>query len=284
LISSKPIELTDKTWKDMLCGQWLVEFYAPWCPSCQHFESIWSEFSDAMIAKEIKVASVDINDYPSLSGRFRISVLPTIYYVRDGVFRQFNGERSLNGLKNYIEFQEWQRTEPVSPYFAPDSIPMSIVSGIFDISVLVKDAYTLLQDRYGWPSWLIYIVFTVVIIIIGLILGFGVLLLIDFCIAGSPKTDLSGIPDDSRDVEDLDESDLQRSPNIQKSTKQTNLAPTLIASSTPQRPTTATKNNRSSPVVEIQDEDALLDEVLSAGQDDTDDDDHSIRRRRTNNQ
>lgn len=43
--------------------------------------------------------------------------------VRDGVFRQFNGERSLNGLKNYIEFQEWQRTEPVSPYFAPDSIP-----------------------------------------------------------------------------------------------------------------------------------------------------------------
>lgn len=79
-----------------------------------------------------------------------------------------------------------------------------------------------------------------------------------------------------------DESDLQRSPNIQKSTKQSNLAPTLIASSTPQRPTT--KNNRSSPAVEIQDEDALLDEVLSAGQDDTDDDDHSIRRRRTNNQ
>ena len=45
------------------------------------------------------------------------------FSVRDGVFRQFNGERSLNGLKNYIEFQEWQRTSPVSPYFAPDSIP-----------------------------------------------------------------------------------------------------------------------------------------------------------------
>jgi hypothetical protein len=42
--------------------------------------------------------------------------------VRDGVFRQFNGERSLNGLKKYIEFQEWERTEPISSYFGPNSI------------------------------------------------------------------------------------------------------------------------------------------------------------------
>ena len=25
LISSEPLRLTDKTWKDMLCGQWMVE-------------------------------------------------------------------------------------------------------------------------------------------------------------------------------------------------------------------------------------------------------------------
>ncbi len=53
--------------------------HAPWCPSCQHFEPIWSDFAKAMISKEIKVAAIDINEYPSLSGRFRISVLPTIY-------------------------------------------------------------------------------------------------------------------------------------------------------------------------------------------------------------
>jgi hypothetical protein len=49
-------------------------------------------------------------------------------------------------------------------------------------------------------------------------------------------------------------------------------APILVASSTPQRPTTATKT-RSSPVVEIQDDEALLDEVLAGDQDDDDDDD-----------
>jgi hypothetical protein len=46
--------------------------------------------------------------------------------------------------------------------------------------------------------------------------------------------------------------------------------PTLVASSTPQRPTTATKT-RASPVVEIQDDEALLDEVLAADQDDDND-------------
>lgn len=129
--------------------------------------------------------------------------------VRDGVFRQYNGERSLNGLKNYIEFQEWQRTEPVSSYFAPDSIPyvhaehacrhrflrlffssrMAMISSLFDISVLVRvslvrflrrfppmfslqDAYTVLLEKHGWPAWLIYIVFSVIVIMIGFILGF----------------------------------------------------------------------------------------------------------------
>jgi thiol-disulfide isomerase/thioredoxin len=53
--------------------------YARWCPSCQHFRPIWSDFAKAMVSKEIKVAAIDINDYPSLSGRFRIAVLPTIY-------------------------------------------------------------------------------------------------------------------------------------------------------------------------------------------------------------
>ncbi|CAF1141754.1 unnamed protein product [Adineta steineri] len=267
LILTQPLDLTDKTWKDMLCGQWMVEFYAPWCPSCQHFKHIWSDFAKAMVTKEVKVAAVDINEYPSLSGRFRIAVLPTIYYVRDGVFYQFNGERSLNGLKNYIELHEWQRTEPVSRWFAPDSFPMSMVSSLFDISVLVKDAYTVLLNDYGWPAWLIYIIFALAVILIGFIIGFGFLMIIDYCLTGEPKDDIDNIPDDSRDIEDLDETDTQK---LLIPRKKPN--PTLVASSTPQRTTAVTKT-RASPLVEIQDDEALLDEVLADDQDDDDDDD-----------
>ncbi|CAF3410773.1 unnamed protein product [Rotaria socialis] len=262
-ISSEPISLTDKTWKDMLCGQWMVEFYAPWCPSCQYFTSIWNDFAKEMISKEIKVAAVDINDYPSLSGRFRISVLPTIYYVRDGVFRQFNGERTLSGLKNYIELQEWQRTDPVSSFAAPNSLPMSIISSIFDVSVLVKDAYTILQDTYGWPPWLIYIFFTVVVIFVGLVLGFGVLMIIDYCVTGTVKDDINNLADDAKDVEDLDDNDSQK---ILKPKTAPSSVPKLIASSTPQR---KTKSNISSSATQIQDDEALLDEILGDDNDDS---------------
>jgi len=97
----------------------------------------------------------------------------------------------------------------------------------------------------------------------------GVLLIFDYCISGAPKEDISNIPDDSKDVEDLDESDSQK---LLKPKKTAVSVPTLIASSTPQRKTTTTTitKTRSSPVVEIQDDEALLDEVLAADQDDDD--------------
>jgi hypothetical protein len=76
-----------------------------------------------------------------------------------------------------------------------------------------------------------------------------------------------------------------------KITKTTVSTPTLVASSTPQRTTSITKT-RASPVVELQDDEALLDEVLandSEGSDAapaTDEDeqtkDASLRQRRTN--
>jgi len=35
-------------------------------------------------------------------------------------------------------------------------------------------------------------------------------MIIDYCVAGVPKEDISNIPDDSKDVEDLDDSDTQK--------------------------------------------------------------------------
>lgn len=31
LVKTEPLSLTDKTWKDMLCGQWMVELYGILC-------------------------------------------------------------------------------------------------------------------------------------------------------------------------------------------------------------------------------------------------------------
>ncbi len=53
--------------------------YAPWCPACKQFKPVWDEFSKAMLSKNIKVAAIDVDQHPSLSGRFGISALPTVY-------------------------------------------------------------------------------------------------------------------------------------------------------------------------------------------------------------
>lgn len=249
LILSEPIVLTDKTWREMLCGQWMVEFYAPWCPSCQHFNSIWNEFSKAMIPKEIQVAAIDINQFPSLSGRFGISVLPTIYYVRDGTFRHFQGERSLNGLKNYIELEQWKKTTPVSSYLSPDSVVMSIIGSIFDVSLWVKNAYTILQDQYGWPSWSIFIVLSISVIFVGLIIGFGILMLIDYCLTGFSKDETYYIPDDSRDPDDLEDFEDQKLLKP-KSHKNNIGSRSTITASTPQRGNSRKAKLGESPVEE----------------------------------
>jgi hypothetical protein len=47
--------------------------------------------------------------------------------VHDGVFRQYTGERSLKNLKKYIDHQDWQKAEPLSSYFGPNSIPYVLI-------------------------------------------------------------------------------------------------------------------------------------------------------------
>ncbi|CAF2603852.1 unnamed protein product [Rotaria sp. Silwood2] len=183
VISTQPIELTDKTWKNMVTGEWMVEFYATWCSACQHFKPIWSDFSNAVSSKNVKVAAVDIEQYPSLSGRFHVSSLPTIYYVRDGAFRVYDGERSLNALKNYIAHEDWKKTEPMSPYSAPDSFLMSLNSVAFDLSEILRSAYTLLHEQYGWPTWLIYILLGIAIILVGALIGFVTVVIVDSVMA-----------------------------------------------------------------------------------------------------
>jgi hypothetical protein len=55
-----------------------------------------------------------------------------LFSVHDGVIRQFSGERSLKGLKKYIDNKDWQNTAPVSSYFGPNSILyVNLFSSIF---------------------------------------------------------------------------------------------------------------------------------------------------------
>jgi thioredoxin-like negative regulator of GroEL len=80
LTVAKSIEINEENWETLLSeGEWMVEFFAPWCPACNRFESVWKELSDKSAELNIKVGAADVNANPVLSGLFSVTSLPTIY-------------------------------------------------------------------------------------------------------------------------------------------------------------------------------------------------------------
>lgn len=79
-VNLKPVEVNENNWEDLLAnGEWMVEFFAPWCPACNRFEQTWNQFSLRSSELNIKVGAADVNSNPVLSGLFSVTSLPTIY-------------------------------------------------------------------------------------------------------------------------------------------------------------------------------------------------------------
>uniref|UniRef100_A0ACB8GE81 Thioredoxin- transmembrane protein 4 n=1 Tax=Sphaerodactylus townsendi TaxID=933632 RepID=A0ACB8GE81_9SAUR len=114
--------LSGSNWSLLLQGQWMVEFYAPWCPACQQMESAWEAFARASKDLDISVGKVDVTQEPGVSGRFFVTTLPTIFHAKDGVFRRYRGSRALEDLESYILEKKWEAVEPVAGWKSPSSI------------------------------------------------------------------------------------------------------------------------------------------------------------------
>uniref|UniRef100_A0A1B6CUB4 Thioredoxin domain-containing protein n=1 Tax=Clastoptera arizonana TaxID=38151 RepID=A0A1B6CUB4_9HEMI len=76
---SQLVILNEDNWDSMLTGEWMVEFYAPWCPACKNLQPQWEGFSSWSKDLGISVGQVDVTASPGLSGRFMVTALPTIF-------------------------------------------------------------------------------------------------------------------------------------------------------------------------------------------------------------
>lgn len=171
---------TDSNWTEMLKGEWLVKFYAPWCPACRHLESTWDSLAEWSADRGFRVAKVDVTQESGLSGRFIITSLPTVYHVKNGEFRQYSGSRTFDELQALINDEKWKDIEPISNWKSPSSTMMSCISKLFEVSMQLKDLHTSLTDAYGIPVWASFVIFGVVIIVFGLVLGMGMVFLSDY--------------------------------------------------------------------------------------------------------
>jgi len=171
--------ITEDNWRDLLSGEWMVEFFAPWCPACRGLQPTWEEFGGWSDDLEIGVGQVDVTLSPGLSGRFMVTALPTIFHVKEGVFRQYRGARDKDSLISFVEDKKWEGVEATSGWTEPDSIQMSMVSYFFKLSMVLRNVHTTLTEDYGFPSWVSYVAFAVATILLGGILGLILVCVID---------------------------------------------------------------------------------------------------------
>uniref|UniRef100_A0A3B5B2C8 Thioredoxin-related transmembrane protein 1 n=1 Tax=Stegastes partitus TaxID=144197 RepID=A0A3B5B2C8_9TELE len=175
--SAKPdslTEVTDGNWEDILTGEWMIEFYAPWCPACQQLQPVWKEFADWGEDMGVNIAKVDVTEQPGLSGRFIITSLPTIYHCKDGVFRKYQGARTKNDFLTFVDEQKWKAVEPVSSWFGPSSFFI-----LYQCSVFMR-CHNYMTEQLGIPVWGSYVIFGLATLFSGLALGLLLVFIADF--------------------------------------------------------------------------------------------------------
>ncbi|XP_061553216.1 thioredoxin-related transmembrane protein 1 [Phycodurus eques] len=173
-------EVTDGNWEDILTGEWMIEFYAPWCPACQQLQPVWNEFADWGEDMGVNIAKVDVTEQPGLSGRFIITSLPTIYHCKDGVFRKYQGARTKDEFLSFVDEKKWIAVEPVSSWFAPSSFLMNSMSALFKLSMFIRRCHNYMTEQLGIPVWGSYVIFGLATLFSGLVLGLLLVFIADF--------------------------------------------------------------------------------------------------------
>ncbi|KAJ4939671.1 hypothetical protein JOQ06_029114 [Pogonophryne albipinna] len=173
-------EVTDSSWEEIMSGEWMIEFYAPWCPACQQLQTVWKDFADWGDDMGVNIAKVDVTEQPGLSGRFIITSLPTIYHCKDGVFRKYQGARTKEDFLSFVDEQKWKSIEPISSWFGPSSFLMNSMSALFKLSMFIRRCHNYMTDHLGIPVWGSYVIFGLATLFSGLALGLLLVFIADF--------------------------------------------------------------------------------------------------------
>lgn len=177
--------INETNWRDLLTGEWLVKFYAPWCPACKAMAPAWKNLADWCHEDEkdsfldIHIADVDVTRNPGLTGRFMVTSLPTIFHTKDGTFRVYVGSREDTDLYEFLNENKYIHLQQLPWYWAPDSLMMECLSLFFKMAVIVRDIHNAITTTYGLPAWMSYVLFAVTTIVAGFILALLLILLCD---------------------------------------------------------------------------------------------------------
>ncbi|XP_054430008.1 thioredoxin-related transmembrane protein 4 [Pteronotus mesoamericanus] len=203
---SMVLPMTASNWTLVLEGEWMLKFYAPWCPSCQQTDAEWEIFAKNGELLHVSVGKVDVIQEPGLSGRFFVTTLPAFFHAKDGVFRRYRGPGIYKDLQNYILEKKWQSVEPLTGWKSPASLTMSGMAGLFTISGKIWHLHNYFTVTLGIPAWCSYVFFVIATLILGLLMGL-VLVVISECFYAPAPQRLSEHPEQNRKSEEAHRAD-----------------------------------------------------------------------------
>jgi len=105
VLSSNVVVLTESTFDSETSeGDWLLEFYAPWCGHCKKLAPTYEELANDLKEKQIPVhvAKIDCQTETSIGKRFGIVGFPTIKFLTQGQLYTYNGDRSKASFEQFV--------------------------------------------------------------------------------------------------------------------------------------------------------------------------------------
>jgi thioredoxin 1 len=87
-------------------GKLVLKFNAVWCGVCKSMEPFMDKMNQEF--PDIKIYNVDIDDYPELTQKFSVKMLPTLVYLENGnETNRTNGKILISALrKAFRDLQE----------------------------------------------------------------------------------------------------------------------------------------------------------------------------------
>ncbi|TGZ73082.1 hypothetical protein CRM22_001697 [Opisthorchis felineus] len=183
--SGNVININSTNWHQTFSDEWFLEFFAPWCPACRQFSAVWKQLSDEP-GLGVHIAAVDVTESPVLSFVFFVRQLPTLFHVKDGVFRLYNGSRNFIDLHRYLIEKQYIHTEPISWYYSPSTFHMQLFFRFMELGMTITNVHQYLLDS-GYPTWLSFIIIGSGTIIFGLVLGTILVILFDCIVPPRPQ-------------------------------------------------------------------------------------------------
>lgn len=148
--ASSVIQLTEGNFDKLTAsGEWLVTISAPWCFHCRNLEPTWKRVAERLVGRT-NVAAVNAEEYPALATRFHIPGFPSIFHLRPGETRQYEGDRSEEDLVHFA-LEGWRDTAPVPFWRSPNGALSRVGVSLSKIPDLCLEYSSWLQEDLHVP-------------------------------------------------------------------------------------------------------------------------------------